>query len=741
MSEETIFKYLRPARLEETSTKQYKHWKKTLENFLQKTKTTDDNDKLLLITNFVSSDIYDHINDAPTFAKAIEILDSLYIMPINIIFNRHVLKTSKQNEGENLEEFFQRLKTLSKDCEFCAVTAELHQEEAIRDAFIAGLTSCDIRRRLLEERTLTLAQAFEKARALDSAQKSSDQYQSNSAYTAAMFEKQSLEESPQSSLAVFQTQKDSRCYYCGGNVHARYRCPARNAICRGCGRKGHYENVCQNPEPKQKPSQSNKRSEHSSSAARATLATIQGTASKVYVPVTVNGIKTEALIDTGSTDNYVKREFVKTHNLQYHSRIPITVKLANCSKSHVIKQACCVSLSMDIPDKPRVYPSIELSVMENLIADVVLGEEFMRKHESIHIQFGGEQPQLTLCGLEAMEGIPPPELFKHLKSNCHPVVTKPRKFSKSDADFIEETVTEQLKDDIIEPSKSPWRSQVIVVKAENHRRRMVQDYSQTINPFTYLDAYPLPSTLDIVTKVAQYSHFSTLDLKSAYHQILIPEEDRKYTAFQAGDGLYQYKRMPFGPTNAVPCFQRIITHIVTTNDCKGVLSYSDNVTVCGKTKEEHDVNLKYFLEVARKYNITFNEQKCVFSSDSIKLLGYEVSNGTLKPDQDRVKALFDMKPPSNKRELQRILGLFSYYAQWIKNYSETLKPIIQTTDFPWSSSAQHAFDTLKNMLATATLHSIDETKPFKVETDASDTTIAATLLAKTIVRLHFLPEH
>ena len=58
MSEEDkIFKYLRPARLEETSTKQYKHWKKTFENFLAKTKVDDDTDKLLLLTNYISSDI------------------------------------------------------------------------------------------------------------------------------------------------------------------------------------------------------------------------------------------------------------------------------------------------------------------------------------------------------------------------------------------------------------------------------------------------------------------------------------------------------------------------------------------------------------------------------------------------------------------------------------------------------------------------------------------------------------
>ena len=43
---------------------------------------------------------------------------------------------------------------------------------------------------------------------------------------------------------------------------------------------------------------------------------------------------------------------------------------------------------------------------------------------------------------------------------------------------------------------------------------------------------------NLVNKIAQYSHFSTLDLKSAYHQVEISIEDRPYTAFKANEKLY-----------------------------------------------------------------------------------------------------------------------------------------------------------------------------------------------------------
>ena len=94
-----------------------------------------------------------------------------------------------------------------------------------------------------------------------------------------------------------------------------------------------------------------------------------------------------------------------------------------------------------------------------------------------------------------------------------------------------------MEDDIIELSSSPWRAQVLVTANENHKKRMVVDYSQTINKFTYLDAYPTKKLDDMIEKISHYTYFSALDLKSAYHQIPLREEEKPYTAFEAGGQL------------------------------------------------------------------------------------------------------------------------------------------------------------------------------------------------------------
>ena len=150
----------------------------------------------------------------------------------------------------------------------------------------------------------------------------------------------------------------------------------------------------------------------------------------------------------------------------------------------------------------------------------------------------------------------------------------------------------------------------------------------------------------MVERVANYRIFSTIDLQSAYHQIPIREEDKPYTAFEAGRRLYQFRRIPFGVTNGVACFQRVMDDIISDENLPDTFVYVDNITVCGRNREEHDANLNKFLSVAGRYNLTLNYDKCVFSAKSIDLLGYMIADGTIKPDLERLRPLRELSPPT-----------------------------------------------------------------------------------------------
>ena len=88
------------------------------------------------------------------------------------------------------------------------------------------------------------------------------------------------------------------------------------------------------------------------------------------------------------------------------------------------------------------------------------------------------------------------------------------------------------------------------------------DYSQTINQYTELDTYPLPHIEEIVNKLAEYTFFSTFDLKWAYHQIPLQQHEKKFTTFEANWKIYQYRKIPFGVTNGVVVFQREMDKLI-----------------------------------------------------------------------------------------------------------------------------------------------------------------------------------
>ena len=253
------------------------------------------------------------------------------------------------------------------------------------------------------------------------------------------------------------------------------------------------------------------------------------------------------------------------------------------------------------------------------------------------------------------------------------------------------------------------------------------DYSQTINIYTQLDAYPLPRIDDMINELSQYSVFSTFDLRSAYHQIELVLSERKYTGFEANGKLYEFTRIPFGVKNGVAAFQQTISQFIKEENLSNTYAYLDNVTVAGSTQLEHDRNVKAFIDAIRRRNFTLNENKTISSVSDIKILGYVVGNKCIKPDPERMKPLLNLPPPDNFKALRRVLGMFAYYAKWISFFADKVRPLAECKSFPVTDSALKSFELLKTELAKAALRSVDESLPFTVECDASDVAVSATL--------------
>ena len=162
------------------------------------------------------------------------------------------------------------------------------------------------------------------------------------------------------------------------------------------------------------------------------------------------------------------------------------------------------------------------------------------------------------------------------------------------------------------------------------------------------------------------------------------------------------------------------------NELEGGFAYLDDITICGKSVEEHEKNSAKFLEAAKKWNLTINLEKSLSRRSSINTLGYSISHGELRPDPSRLQGLMALNDPEDEKQLKRIKGLFAYYAKWVPKFSEKIS-VLSNPSFPLSDKCTNTINGLKKDIAASVRASVVHGEDFVVETDASENALGAVL--------------
>jgi len=296
----------------------------------------------------------------------------------------------------------------------------------------------------------------------------------------------------------------------------------------------------------------------------------------------------QAMVDSGSSGTFINKLAAQKSNLFI---IPKSRTIPLADKRSVAKIIGEVVINVEI--NGHKHRGVVAEVIKDLCTDIIIGRDIQRKHRRVVLNFNGPKEDLVIGAIpnentspsippttaplnppktnisraasvnSGTMRVPPPPLFTHLSNNIKPIATKSRRQSSANLRLIRAEVSKLHKAGTIRPSISPWRAQAFITKEDGaHKKRMVVDYSETINLFTELDAYPMPNAQKMVQDISQYKYFSTFDLKSAYHQIPIRKEDRKYTAFEADGKLWEFTTLPFSVTNGVSAFQRTINKVL-----------------------------------------------------------------------------------------------------------------------------------------------------------------------------------
>ena len=289
----------------------------------------------------------------------------------------------------------------------------------------------------------------------------------------------------------------------------------------------------------------------------------------------------------------------------------------------------------------------------------------------------------------------------------------------------------RLKDaDIIERiDTSEWVSPLVDAYKKSGGVRLCVDL-RAVNKAVIVDKYPLPNIQELLGELRGATVFSSLDLNSAYHQLLLHEDSRDLTAFITHVGLFRFKRVCFGLASAPSAFQKLMS--CALSGLKGVQCYLDDVVISGFDQKDHDANLHAALKRLTELGVTLNYDKCHFSMTSLRFLGHTVSANGLTPDPTHVEALLNAPKPTDSTALRSFMGLASYYARFVPNYATVVEPLRallrKDTPYVWSEEAQSCFESLKQHISNATtLALFDPDLPTIVSTDASAYGIGAVL--------------
>ena len=138
---------------------------------------------------------------------------------------------------------------------------------------------------------------------------------------------------------------------------------------------------------------------------------------------------------------------------------------------------------------------------------------------------------------------------------------------------------------------------------------------------------------------------------------------------------------------------------------KFVLVYLDDVIIYSKTFKDHLLHLEEVLNRIRKANLRLKAEKCHFAAAELQFLGHVVGKEGVKPDPEKVDKMVNYPEPQNIRELRGVLGLFSYYRRFIKDFAKVADPMYKLlkkdAPYEWTNLQQKAFEDLRNKLTTA----------------------------------------
>ena len=319
-----------------------------------------------------------------------------------------------------------------------------------------------------------------------------------------------------------------------------------------------------------------------------------------------------------------------------------------------------------------------------------------------------------------------------LQVDCEkPVFTRQYQLDAKKREILDKEIKLMKAHDIIEDSKSPFNSPLILVKKKDDSFRIVTDFRK-LNKYIKDEITPLPTFSESLEILGKNKFFTSLDLCQAYLQVPLSPESRMYTAFTSGISHCQYKRLPYGLKNNTSIFQNMMNLLLGDMQYRRAMIYVDDVLIFSQTFEQHLQYLTELFDKLKSANLKLKASKCQFLKSKVTYLGHIISEEGIFPSDKKIQAVVNFPPPKNVKEVRSFVGLCSYFRRFVPDFASITYPLTHLTrpsvKFRWGTVEQECFNTLKTLLVNPPiLAHPDMNKEFIVTADASSYGIGAIL--------------
>lgn len=130
--------------------------------------------------------------------------------------------------------------------------------------------------------------------------------------------------------------------------------------------------------------------------------------------------------------------------------------------------------------------------------------------------------------------------------------------------------------------------------------------------------------------------------------------------------------------------------------------YIDDIMIASESVDENLESLKETLVLLKQYRLELNYNKCQFLKREVQYLGYVINKDGMTLSPRHTEAIDKFPKPRTVHEVQRFLGLASYFRKFIENFALKAKPLSnllrKDQEFKFNSICNNAFELLKNEL-------------------------------------------